>query len=302
MYAALIFDEFISDEEMIIENEKPATTVEAETVNTNITLREILHNLSSAIRDSETSKFYISRNHIRKGAKRALTRKSFHPQNRIFVKCTDDMGMSEGAVDLGGPTREFFTLITERLLNSHLFLRGAFSKFLSLNARCLEDGECYLAGQIFALSFVHGGPTLKCLSDVRYNGIVEGVQNVSASVNDVCDYDLRISLENLLKASNVQGAEDIIHDAKLNLLFDMAGTFQVIKTTSDIESLVQKTVNWYVLGRAQPAYERFKGGLRTLGVLDSILQYPQVMREAFCFKPDTLTVTDFDDMFSIARA
>lgn len=31
MYAALIFDEFISDEEMIIENEKPATTVEAET-------------------------------------------------------------------------------------------------------------------------------------------------------------------------------------------------------------------------------------------------------------------------------
>lgn len=85
-------------------------------------------------------------------------------------------------------------------------------------------------------------------------------------------------------------------------MFDMAATFQVIKTTSDIENLVEKTVNLYVLGRAQAAYESFKEGLRTLGVLASILQYPQVMREAFCFKPDTLTVTDFDDMFSVARA
>lgn len=178
-----------------------------------------------------------------------------------------------------------------------MFVGGAFSKFLSLNARCLEDVEYHLAGQIFALSFVHGGPTLKCLSAVCYNGIVKGVQNV----NDVCDYDLRISLEKLLNASNVQEGEDIINDAKLNLLFDMAGTFQVIKTTSDIENLFQKTVRWYVLGRAHAAYESFKEGLRTLGVLDSILQYPQVMREAFCFKTDTLTVTDFDEMFSVAR-
>jgi len=26
------------------------------------------------------------------------------------------------------------------------------------------------------------------------------------------------------------------------------------------------------------------------------------MREGFCFKPDTLAMTDFDDMFSVARA
>ena len=72
---------------------------------------------------------------------------------------------------------------------------------------------------------------MKCLSDVCYNGIVKGVQNVNASVNDVCDYDPTISLEKLLNSSNVQEAEDIINDAKLDLLFDMAGTFQVIKTT-----------------------------------------------------------------------
>ena len=161
MYAALIFDEFTgsSDEEIIIESERLAPpSVEAETIEANITLREILHNLSSVIRDAETSKFNIStcRNHIWEGAKRALNRKSFNPQNRLSVKFTDDMGISEGAVDLGGPAREFFTLVTERLVNSQLFFGGAFSKFLSLNARCLEDREYYLAGQVFAFSLVHG--------------------------------------------------------------------------------------------------------------------------------------------------
>jgi len=114
VYTELIFDELSSDEEMIIENEKPAPpSVEAETVQANITLREIIHNLSSVIRDTETSTFNISGNHIWEGATRALNRKSFDPQNRISVKFTDDMGISEGAIDLGGPAREFFTLVTE---------------------------------------------------------------------------------------------------------------------------------------------------------------------------------------------
>ena len=140
VYAALIFDEFSSDDKCIIEGEKSAllSVAEAETIGANITLREILQNLSSVITDSETCKFNISRNHIWEGAKRALNRKSFKPQNKLSVKFTDDIGISEGAVDLGGPAREFFTLVTERLVNSQLFVGGPNSKFLSFNTRCLE--------------------------------------------------------------------------------------------------------------------------------------------------------------------
>ena len=120
VYAALIFDEFSSDDECITEVENPAlpSVAEVEPIEANITLREILHNLSSVITDSDACKFNISRNHIWEGAKRALNRKSFNPQNKLSVKFTDDMGISEGAVDLGGPAREFFTLGTERLVNS----------------------------------------------------------------------------------------------------------------------------------------------------------------------------------------
>ena len=57
VYAALIFDEFSSDDDdCIMAGEKPAllSVAEAETIEANITLREILHNLSSVITDSET--------------------------------------------------------------------------------------------------------------------------------------------------------------------------------------------------------------------------------------------------------
>ena len=86
VYAALIFDEFSSDDECIMEGEKPAllSVAEAETIEANITLREILHNLSPVITDSETCKFNISRNHIWEGAKRALNRKSFKPQTNCL--------------------------------------------------------------------------------------------------------------------------------------------------------------------------------------------------------------------------
>lgn len=133
--AALIFDEFCSDDECINKGEKPAlpSVTEAETIKANITLREILYNLPSVITDSETCKFNSSRNHIWEGAKRALNRKSCNPQNKLSVKFTDDIGISEGAVDLGGPAREFFTLVTERLINSQLFVGGATCKFLKLS-------------------------------------------------------------------------------------------------------------------------------------------------------------------------
>ena len=71
-------------------------------------MAEILNELAKVINGSCISKFNISRNFLCKGTKRALSRKSFSPANKVSVKFTDDVGASEGAVDLGGPMREFF--------------------------------------------------------------------------------------------------------------------------------------------------------------------------------------------------
>lgn len=69
-----------------------------------ISLKDILSDLAKKIdlEGNKISKFNICRNDIWEGAKRELARKSFSPFNKISVKFSDDAGISEGAVDLGG--------------------------------------------------------------------------------------------------------------------------------------------------------------------------------------------------------
>ena len=173
------------------------------------------------------------------------------------------------------------------------------SSFLSLNANPLEEREYFLAGQIFAMLLVHGGPGINCLAESCYDTIVKGpgTQNLHMSLNDVPDYELQSSLNRLLDVSDVKEATDIINDAKLDLVFDIAGVLQVIKTTDDLQNVVHKTVDWYVLGRVEPAYNTFREGLQALGVLEAIRKYSSIFHEVFCYTPKMLTATVFETLF-----
>lgn len=75
---------------------------------TSWSLQAILEQLALEINEDKISKFNISRSHLWEGDLRGLRRKSFSPDNKVSVKFTDDSGTSEGAIDLGGPKREFF--------------------------------------------------------------------------------------------------------------------------------------------------------------------------------------------------
>ena len=79
----------------------------------------------------------------------------------------------------------------------------------------------------------------------------------------------------------------------------MAGTFQVIRSKADVDKIVQRTINWHVLGRCQPAYSSFKEGLKTLGVLEAMSKYPKLFREAFCYKSQPLTVSMVQSIFTV---
>lgn len=92
-----------------------------------ILLEDILRELASALKTDTAaplSKFNISRGQLWDGTVRAVQRKSFSPENKISVKFTDDSGMAEGAIDLGGPQRELFTLVMHYLANSQMFCCG----------------------------------------------------------------------------------------------------------------------------------------------------------------------------------
>ena len=63
----------------------------------------------------------VVRGKLLDGAGRAVLRDSFKPGNPLSVKFMDELGLAEGAVDGGGPSREFFTMILHELHASGIF-------------------------------------------------------------------------------------------------------------------------------------------------------------------------------------
>ncbi len=304
MYATLLFNEINFD---LFENDLAVEATEVnviEDIEENTTLKEVLANLGEQISSEKISIFNLSRNHAWEGTKRALNRKSFSPENRLSVKFTDDIGQSEGAVDMGGPAREFFTIITEWLLSSQLFFGEPTSKFLSLNATSLEEREYFMAGQIFAMSLAHGGPGINCLSSTCYDAIVNdsGTLNLTAKLEEIPDLELRSSFSKLLQAPSVTDAHQIIHAEKLDTIFEMAGTMKVMRTKADVDKVIQLTINWHVLGRCEPSYSSFKEGLRALGVLEAISAHPKLFRDVLCYRSECLTSVIMESIFKVIRA
>ena len=266
---------------------------------TALSLQEILEQLALKINDDNISKFNISRSHLWEGALRGLRRKTFSPANRVSLKFTDDSGTSEGAVDLGGPKREFFTLVLEWIVNSQLFCGPEESKFLSCNTNYLGNDFYFYAGEFIAMSIVHGGPGPRCFGVPLYDALTKGVTQATVSVEDVYDINIRNSLQALKNSRTVEEAEKLILDHNLENLLELAGTLQVLRKQEDVLNLVDNTAHWFALERVHAAYERFKAGLSELGVLRAMIENYENFKEVFCYSKVTLTAELFGCLFSV---
>jgi hypothetical protein len=90
----------------------------------------ILFNFFSSYKADWQSQLLVLQNAI-PGFVRALNR--FEPLKKLDVMFIDNNNNTEGAVDNGGPTREFFRLLVDQTVNSHLFEGAPTAKYLSLS-------------------------------------------------------------------------------------------------------------------------------------------------------------------------
>lgn len=87
-------------------------------------LEEILQELRTARVNNEGRTIVnVRRGHIWEDSCRCLQRKRFSPGAIISVCFADDFGNSEGAVDIGGPRREFHRLLV-KAANEHSGIFG----------------------------------------------------------------------------------------------------------------------------------------------------------------------------------
>ncbi|XP_060795012.1 G2/M phase-specific E3 ubiquitin-protein ligase-like [Neoarius graeffei] len=78
-----------------------------------------------------------------------------------------------------------------------------------------------------------------------------------------------------------------------------AGCLRHLKCLEDKELLVQDILMFQVVHRVRGPFERFRDGLRTLGVLDQIKMYPESFRSLLCHQAEPLTADMVDKLFII---
>ena len=265
-------------------------------------LHELLDGLAMEIDYTSISKFNISRSFLWEGAKRAITRKSFCAKNKVSVKFTDDIGNSEGAVDLGGPMKEFFTLVMQWMVTSQLFCGPEHHKYISFQSTCLESNDYFIAGTLIAMTLVHGGTGPQCFAHNMFEALHRVPDEVAITIEDVYDRELQSSLEKLSNSVSKEEAVQVMNDSTLQGVLDLAGMLQPIHTTDDIKKIAEMTAKWFVLGRARTALESFLSGLSTLGVLDALKQNTTAFRPAFCYYPEKLTAESTENLFQVIQS
>ena len=85
--------------------------------------------------DIEVTKNLINvrQNHVFADGIRKIARSNFQASFPLSVKFADELGSSEGAIDLGGPTREFLRLAFQDMFLSNVFAGPANRKAIVLN-------------------------------------------------------------------------------------------------------------------------------------------------------------------------
>ena len=108
-------------------------------------LSEILQELNAVMTTNEITHINVRRSEMWRDTCRLIRKKRFCPSAQISVKFADDDGRSEGAVDIGGPRREFLRLLVKAInSDSGIFVgpENCRSLFPNASGRCGHVGTC----------------------------------------------------------------------------------------------------------------------------------------------------------------
>ncbi|XP_038579118.1 uncharacterized protein LOC119905836 [Micropterus salmoides] len=151
-YLDLFEEEYLSDDPDLQEAISRSLDSSASESDLKMTLERIMERIASRVNNDSTVRFNIIRRNVWDGASRAMGRSNFSPEKKADVKFTD-YGISEGAVDNGGPTREFFRLCLHEIKdNIGIFEGPPNAKVLTCNSKAMKDNGYFYAGQIMAMS------------------------------------------------------------------------------------------------------------------------------------------------------
>ncbi|XP_046863385.1 G2/M phase-specific E3 ubiquitin-protein ligase-like [Xenia sp. Carnegie-2017] len=233
--------------------------------------------------DEESRSFInVRRSQIWVDSCRHLNKKKFNPKAAVSIKFADSHGGNEGAVDAGGPRREYFRLLLRAVnLEAGIFCGPEDNRVLFKNATARSKGYYILAGKIIAWSLVQGGPAANFFSRSLYNAIAFNGNCRQTCMEDIADIELREKLTLISDASSIDDINKILEDNVLKNMLEAQGALPFVSDVNEKTQICTLLVQHALLDSVQFLLNELKEGLETFGVLESIQRYPEKFREVF---------------------
>ncbi|XP_013888119.1 uncharacterized protein LOC106535614 [Austrofundulus limnaeus] len=260
-------------------------------------LRTVLEDLQKGLQSGSApihNSLHVCREFIMEGSFRAFRRTRFNPLHQLTVTFVDVEGESEGAVDDGGPSREFLRLLVAALRDSRYFEGPEDRKNLSLVSRGLQFGDYKIIGQMLSLALLQGGVQPSFFSTRLYS-LLCGQQTGPVSLEEVGDWELRQHLEKIKAAENLEEAQQAVQEA--SPLLCPLGCAGFLPDMESQHTFVEQAARAHVEGRIKPALDQLVEGLDCLKVAEAMRNHPETLSPIFVSGHNQLTVQNMINLF-----
>ncbi|XP_076578623.1 G2/M phase-specific E3 ubiquitin-protein ligase-like [Chaetodon auriga] len=292
----IILDE---QDETISQNLSPVSTHHLGGPVDEIDLQTILKKLVSKVDGSfcpTSNQINVCRDNVFLCSLRAFKRRNFNPEAKLDVVFVDEDDNGEGAVDEGGPTREYLRLLMRAVHQSNIFEGHEKDRRLSLDTQALQTKLYAWVAKMIAVCVVHGGVGPHFFSQRLFHQIC-GIPTSPATVDEVGDHTFREQLTKIQEATTVQEANSAIAEAADSL--SIIGAWRHVSSLQERDSLIQSAADFFVNGRLATALDQFAEGLKTLGLLEELRKNPAVFYSLFVSEEIPLQAKDLCTLFDV---
>ncbi|XP_048063959.1 G2/M phase-specific E3 ubiquitin-protein ligase-like isoform X2 [Megalobrama amblycephala] len=267
-------------------------------------LQTILSRLSAKIDDDSPTSNQINAvrdykgntHNILRSTVQAFSRRRFNLGARLDVIFVDDTKAAEGAVDGGGPTREYLRLLLKAVQQSSIFEGPENSKRLRLDTEALHKGLYRQISQMISVCITHGGMGPHFFSERLFLQVC-GKPTPPATLDEVDDETFKEMLCKIKEAETVPEAKAAIEMAEDCL--SIIGAFRSISTLKQRDILVQSAVEYYADGRCSAALQQFVDGFNTLGLLQEMQTHTDLFHTIFVEDKKPLRSPDLTSLFEV---
>uniref|UniRef100_A0A3P8ZHF1 G2/M-phase specific E3 ubiquitin protein ligase n=1 Tax=Esox lucius TaxID=8010 RepID=A0A3P8ZHF1_ESOLU len=223
------------------------------------------------------------------------TRRDFNPSHALTVRFSSSRHTPNHATGPGN-TRRFLRLLVQQLQNT-IFDGPDGDKNLILDARALREDVYFDVGCLLSLSLVHGGPPLGFFSRTLYQCLFNFPRDNPLTVDDIGNTVFKNKVKKIQQSKSLEELREAMQFASEYL--EVTGCMRPVEKLSDKDTLVEDIVSFHVITRMHFPFQRFRDGLKTLGVLDQVLMFPGAFVDLFCSSPDKLTAENLAALFTV---